>query len=156
MTGWGFADSFVDEPASGCCADSGSGALLRQLNSGCGCAFPAASTRANSPRKHLSSISRLASDSTNSFGIGLSSFDNYGSSSPLIPDPQRDQASQSQVCPPMQWGLLKCQVRHAAEDSRKRDLALDTGQRSTEAEVGRPAECEMPVVHATKIQPVGI
>jgi hypothetical protein len=35
-------------------------------------------------------------------------------------------------------------------------LALDAGERSAKAEVSRPTECEMPVVRASKVQPIRI
>src|ERR1041385_8304132 len=36
---------------------------------------------------------------------------------PLVANRQRDQASQSQVCPPLQWDRLEHQVGHTAENS---------------------------------------
>src|SRR6266571_1729003 len=66
------------------------------------------------------------------------------------------QAPNSQVFPPVHGTRYQAQVGHAAQHRLERNLAFESCERRTEAEVSAPRECEVPVILATDVKSISI
>src|SRR5437867_2437012 len=70
-------------------------------------------------------------------------------------DRELEQPAEGEVRPVADVGGLETQARISAEDRPEDDLALETGERRTEAEVRPEAEREMAVVGARDVEAIG-
>src|SRR5205807_1403483 len=70
---------------------------------------------------------------------------------------KRGQTSQTKVFSPNYFVIgFECEIRRAAGDCLESELPFDTRERRSETKMAGPAKRQMPVVHARKVEPIGI
>src|SRR5205823_9364362 len=71
-------------------------------------------------------------------------------------DRQGCETTETEVLAPGDGPLHQAEARHATEQRLERDLAFESGQRSSEAKVWAPAEGEVTIVLPADVQAIGV